>query len=85
MFGLLDYRGWPLRVHSRRREDDGEERGHAECDERPDDDRLRWMATLPPTPTPFPIMSMTGNYASRPAGSAAQNLHCQVPEGASSV
>jgi hypothetical protein len=28
---------------------------------------------------------VTGNYASRPAGSAAQNLHCQVPESASSV
>jgi hypothetical protein len=28
---------------------------------------------------------VTGNYASRPAGPAAQNLHCQVPESACSV
>ena len=38
MFGLLDYR-WPhSRVHSPRREDDREERGHTERDERPDEE-----------------------------------------------
>jgi hypothetical protein len=60
-FGLLDYRCWPdsEAPQSARREDDGEERGHAEREERPDEEEasagLRDLAA-----DTFPIMWMTG-------------------------
>src|SRR5258705_9317444 len=63
MFGLLDYRGWPhCRVHSSRAERMTERSAvtpsamivHTKKKAPLD------LAMLPPTPTPFPIMWMTG-------------------------